>query len=339
MAGTRMGVTLVQEARRELAARQTTPVRAVFGLLMLAAVCWFVLGVPWPRYVRGPVTLQPAELVPVFVPIAGRIVKKAEIDQEVHPGDLLAQLENPELRSEIETLRSRVVAQKLAVEALQKRRNEDPAAAAELPTAQQLAEELESQLQSREENAARLKIVSPQTGRLFPALRQPSVPPEEETLPLWEDHPLANMNRASWLGEGTLLCWVGREERWLANLFISQSEIERVRIDQPVDLLLSQSRGETLHGKVIRIAESHVSPPAPGEPAPHPLPESLNSFADASGQRKLSDTVFQVTVELTDRPKLPYRFRSRGQARILTGQASLGERLWQEWQRTVKFRL
>ncbi|MGQ0634182.1 MAG: HlyD family efflux transporter periplasmic adaptor subunit [Planctomycetaceae bacterium] len=307
---------------------QVRPRRAMISLVALLALGVLALAVPLPRTVRAPAVLEPAGTRRVYAGVPGKLLQVLKEGETVKAGDVIATLENSDLRLEIEKLSGERDRQKLRIESLKRRQGKDLQAAAQLPPAEELLADLEERLAKRQIEAERLTLVAPIAGTVLPPRRRPADHPAGQ-LPFWSGTPLEPENAGCHLEIGTLICLVGDPSRLDAVLAVDQSDVEFVAQGQSVEVQLDQRPGTRLRGTIAQVAEIDldVTPPEllPGGEVP--------THRDEQGQARPVTAFYQarVTLEPHDHRLL---LGESGRAKIATAPMSLGMRLWRAFRRT-----
>jgi hypothetical protein len=123
-------------------------------------------------------------------------------------------------------------------------------------------------------------------------------------------------NRGAWMQDGTVLGVVGDPVQREATLLLQQQEIELVRLNQVVSLLLPDHPRGSVTGRVIEVA---------GVPVTH-VPSELSETGLAASVEESSLPRYQVRVRL-DRSSDPLPVRLTGQAQISVESVSILRRL------------
>ena len=105
----------------------------------------------------APVVIEPQEARRIYVSEAGTLEFAVEAGKQVEAGDTLAQLSNPDLDLEIARLTGDRNRQRSRLSNLERRRGQDRAAAAEIPTAREALADLEERLTKRTADRERLE--------------------------------------------------------------------------------------------------------------------------------------------------------------------------------------
>ncbi len=109
---------------------------AAIGVLVVAAI----LLIPLPHRISAPIVLEPADAAYVYVDVPGTLLElNKKAGDSVEAGEMLARLENHDTELEIAQLQGDLQTQSLHLQNLVRQQGNDPAAAAEIPTARKAA--------------------------------------------------------------------------------------------------------------------------------------------------------------------------------------------------------
>jgi putative peptide zinc metalloprotease protein len=300
---------------------------AIGGLLLLALV-------PWPCRVAAPAFIEPRDARPVYVVVAGRVVASVTPGEYVAKGQEVARLLNLDVRKEVVELIGQRDRQRLQCENLRRRRNDDPAAAAMIPTAEAALADIEERLRQRQRDEERLVLRAPVAGTVMPPPRQSASPGPAGQLNLWQGTPLDERNRGCHLEIGTLLCLVGAPLPVEALLVIDQPDVALVRQGQRVRIRLEEMPGTVLHGTVVEMAKADI------KVVPRELVKGVDLPVrlDERGIPRPQATSYQARVAL-DAADAPLLMGTRGRARIVVDPQSPAQRLYRYLRRTFQWPL
>ena len=223
--------------------------------------------------------------------------------------------------------------QVLHLKNLRGQQGSDPAAAAQIPTAEETLADLEARLAERRRDHQRLTLTAPQAGEVLPPhYRPPQTAPD--ALPTWSGTPLDPRNRGAYLETGTLVCLVGDPRRLEATLVIDQADIDLIRVGQKVQIRLDESPGAPLQGTIATIGalDLKVAPPA------LVIAGELPSKIDAAGVPRPLSTSYQARVELDPATDRGLRYGALGRAKITAAPESLAGRLLRYIRQTFETR-
>jgi putative peptide zinc metalloprotease protein len=310
-------------------------------LALVLAALGIVVFFPFPYRVYCAFEIQPRGAEHIYVDVQGELTEvPVEAGKRVAPGTLLAQLSSIDLELQIKELEGQRDQDKVRLDNLRDQSIVDPSGAnsAELQRGQILKslESINEQLAERKEDVAKLKLMSHTEGVVIPPPAVPNKPSPDGRLTKWHGSPLDKRNLNSTLTAGTLLCLVGDPTKKEAILIVDQSDIEMIRKDQRVEMMLDELPGEILEGRITAIAPEElksVSPALSNEGG-----GSIATKAGPSGAPRPASTSYQVEVPLDDPDGLLVS-GLKGEARIEAGKHSLGWRLWRFIKQTFHFRM
>lgn len=279
-------------------------------MLVVAAV------LPMPRSVVAPMSIQPANAKTVFVSRGGEVHPAAKRASHVQPGDVIARLQNTEAERELASIDSRCDQLAKELQGLRSLRGVRPEVSARIPSLKRSLEEALARRETLQRLLDQFVVRSPSQGRLFaPHNRNRSSPMNHES-EFWAGYPMDEENRGAWMQDGTVLGVVGDPDNREATLLLRQQEIELVRVNQAVSLLLPDHPRGSVRGRVVEVA---------GVPVTH-VPSELSATGLAASVEESDFPRYQVRVRL-DRSSQPLPVRLTGQAQISVESASIFKRL------------
>lgn len=240
---------------------------AAIGLMALLAGFWHV---PWTYSVSGQATTVLDVPQNVVATLGGRLVSTLPLGTVVQPGDVIAQLENPELERQQTKLESELDLQTLKISHLEMMRGQDQSASKSLSTSRAKLAQLQEHLAELEENQQRLKLIANRSGVLLSPFRgshkSPQADQSQSVLPNWSGNLLAEENAGAWVEPGEMIARVGNPSEIATEMLLNEQDVERVRQGQAVRLAFDQAQGQTaarpvLAGEVVAIADRPMSPP------------------------------------------------------------------------------
>jgi hypothetical protein len=245
----------------------------------------------------------------------------------VEGGAEIGRLSNPTLNREVARLEGELAHAAVLVTNLERRRLHDSTAALQLPAAQQTQADVAEQLQQRRAEAARLSLVAPQSGTLWPVQSRLDVTSAGQ-LGSWSDSPFDPHNTGCWLIAGTLIGQVGQERRFEAIAFLAQRDVASVAPGQTVRLQLDAAPAQFLIGEVLDVSTLQTGELSAASAARLRLP----SVTGPAGTR-LVGTWYQARIRLPEH-FVPALSHAGGQAAIVVPPESLAQRIARWWQET-----
>lgn len=236
--------------------RLIQPRRAIVVSLIVLAILCAILFFPFPYSVSAPASVRLEDATPVYVVVPGSVRDSVAAGTPVRSGDVIAELDDPDLRREIQQLEAARDQQAQRVTSLLTRRLIDPEAGDLLPAAQATLDALKARLKQRRRDSAELSIRATATGIVFPPPRPKNT---DDPLPSeWNRSPLEKHNRGQYLTYGQQLCLIGDPRRFEAVVIVPVDEIESVQIGRRVRLSLTSRPGAVIAGEVVDISRSRV---------------------------------------------------------------------------------
>jgi putative peptide zinc metalloprotease protein len=319
--------------------------RMYASLGLLAAAVAAVFFVPLPSRVWALFELQPHGAESVCFEADG-ILQKLYVKpgDHVEKGQLLAELENLDLKLAVEQLRSQRDALQAKIGGLASLRFDDrrrEQVHLEMNAAKNDLDGIEEELAKRERDLEQLRLVAPRAGTIIPPPRVPdrsALNPTE--LSSWSGTPLDPENiGAAFSAEGqqNLFCQIGDPNDWDAVLVIDQDDVSLVREGgQNVRLMFDESayhvyvtRLERPAADALRHAPSRLASTNGG---------ALPAKAEPDGSVRPLSTSYQAVARLDNQNGL-LRNGLTGRARIDTRWRTLWERLYRYAARTFNFEL
>lgn len=310
--------------------------RLYASLAVLAAAIAAVLFVPLPYHVVCPMKVEARGADSVYVDEPGVLAKVGVRPGDlVQKGDVLAELESPELALEIADLQGKLTQQQARLSILQHQKFTAAAAHLQLGETAEMIKLFEEQLAHAKSRREKLKIVARRDGLVIAAPTKPDRPMPQK-MPTWFGSALDARNLGAAIERQTLVCQIGDPQQLDANLYVDQDYIDFVRGGQAVSVMLDELPG--------RVYETKIA-----NKSPQPVPWVPKQMADSAGgglptqtseageERPLSPT-FSVRAPLEDSEGL-MRVGLRGRGKVYTEWQTLGQRSWRYLTRTFNFRL
>ncbi|GAG31064.1 unnamed protein product, partial [marine sediment metagenome] len=238
----------------------------------------------------------------------------------VEPGDRvvkdqpLATLENIDLDLEIARLTGQRDQHRLQLDNLRRQRFRDRQAGAEIPRVREALETVEQQLAQQQADHARLRLVAPAAGMIFPPKEVPEREDPDGQLPSWSGTPLEEKNLHAYLPEGASFCQIGDPAKWNAVLIIDQTDRNYVKEGQKVEIKLDQLPHDVFHSGITEIAEIELrfAPEVLSTKAGGDLPTVTDP---ETGVERLQHTSYQAWAPIDD-PDGLLRLGLRGRGKV-----------------------
>jgi len=308
--------------------------RAALAGVALAVVLAAVLLAPLPYRVAAPVVLEPQGGCRVYVSVPGTLTRSLKAGAVVERGETLAELEDLDVRRQIEELAGERDRQRLRLANLEAQLVEDPSVAPQIPAAREALADVEVRLRQRQQDQERLSLKSPLGGTVLPPPLRPARPYAQGRLENWWGSPLDTQNLGCHLTTGTLFCLVGDPGRLEAVLVVDQSDLAFVKPGQRARVRLAELPDGVLGGTVAEIAKTGLEI-VPRELA---LGKALPTRFDEDGIARPLEPCYRVRVRL-DEHERPLLVGTAGRAKILADPQPLGQRLYRYLRRTFNFPL
>ena len=113
------------------------------------------------------------------------------------------------------------------------------------------------QLQEKHGDLEKLRLVAEKDGVVIPPPMHPKSP-NDTRLPTWSGTPLEKQNLGATLKQGTVFCRVAEPGNYEAVLYVDQSDIDQLRINEKVKIMLDQLPGVVFHTKVTEKSTDPV---------------------------------------------------------------------------------
>jgi putative peptide zinc metalloprotease protein len=310
--------------------------RAIWSLSGIAAAAVLVLWIPLPYYVASTFEVQPRDAASVYVEVPGELRVVHTTSGPVSSGQPIAELTDADARLAAERLASKRAELVARLESIRQRAHTDDAALLELSQTQEALAALNKQIDRLNEDLSKLTIRAPQTGTLVPPPTRAVPEHSRKQLAGWSGRPLERRNLGAYLEASTLVCRVAEPGKLEAILAVDQVELDFVRAEQAVDLLLVSLPGQRLLGHVSHVSEQNME--ATSSRLAARGGGQLATRRDQAGIERPLATVYQASVPFDD-PAGQIVVGATGIARIHAGYQPLWQRLWRAACRTFHFEM
>jgi putative peptide zinc metalloprotease protein len=310
--------------------------RAIWSVSGIAAGMALVLCIPFPYYIASTFEVQPRDAASVYVEVPGELRVVHTAGGAVAAGQPIAELTDADARLAAERLAAQRSELVTRIESIRQRAHTDDAALLELSQTQEALAALNQQVARLNEDLAKLTIRAPQAGIIVPPPSR-SVPERKgKQLASWSGRPLERRNLGAYLEASTLVCRIAEPGKLEAILAVDQADLDFVRADQTVDLLLASQPGQRLPGQISHVAEQNME--AASTRLTARAGGQLATRPDQAGIERPLSVVYQASVPLDD-PTGQIVVGATGLARIHAGYQPLWQRLWRTACRTFHFEM
>jgi putative peptide zinc metalloprotease protein len=300
--------------------------------LVLAGI-WML---PLPHHVPATVFIEPLGANPVYVTLPASLKQVyVKAGDRVHKGDLLAELDDSDIRLKIAQVEGAIAELELEIYAL---KSVDPSLSNTAQAIQRAQSELiqkQKTLKILQRQKERTKLIASQDGIVIPAPWQSRQPLPEKQLASWSGSLLDERNRGALLMDQTLFCHIGDPQKMKATLLVDQSDIGFVALEQPVAMMLEEYPGRRFEGQITDIAQIDL------RQVPRELSQTFGGPVpinpDMTGSERALFVSYLASVPLDNsQGKLLPGFR--GQAKIRVGNSNLGNWALRQIWKVIYFR-
>lgn len=286
----------------------------VLAILVLVAT----LFCPLPQTVVAPAIVRPVDR-PVYAPLSGRLVGCADYGSRVEEGEVLVELQNPELEQAGQELQHRVIEIEQQLSTLKS----SPATASSelIPALAEALRAARAQLTNFRMESAGLLVIADRSGRFLPPAAV-SRQTRDDLPELWHDTPAQAYNLGAWIERGTTLGYQSTDSQRRLEVFVTEDCVEYVQPQQSVQFRPGAGGVGLQHGKVVNVA------PLQSKTVPAQLlNQKLVSGRMEGDSVRPSAVTFAVDVELSPTTNQhPAALYSTGEVRIRVASASLATR-------------
>ena len=311
--------------------------RLIYSSLLIAALIYAVLFVPLPRAEYAYLVTRPVNYRTAYAESAG-VLKQVCVKpgEQVAKGDLLATLENHDLRKSVIELTSQQAQFQSTIEIYESFPEDASVSPLEFQQAVADLRKVESQLDERRQQLDNLQVRASCDGTVTPpitfgVLNVLQSGEQQTDVDCFESEAL---NRT--LVDQTPICAVVESEKFEALAFVDQRSMTQLEIGQTVELLLDEYATKVLSGTLVEIKSSS------SKVVPDGLLRQAGGYIEAgTGGAEGSPRIphFQLAIQLDEVPDdLPLQTGMRGQAKIAVRPASIFQRFREMILRATSFR-
>ncbi len=295
--------------------------RVLFSGSLLAAVLAVVFLAPFRFAVTAPALVELKGAHRIYVATSGALVHSVREGDQIAAGQVLAELENPELNRRIVQLTGEVRQLEIRIQNL-KSQIPDEQNAASMLVAQERLTDVQRRLSQLQEEYESLTMLAPAAGTVVAPRALPDAVARDAELGRWTETPLAAANVGCFLERGTLFCLVADPAAAQAVLFVDDADVAYIKRRQQVRLTFDEAPGVVLRGEVEEIAQEDVA----DVPAELAVDQQVAHQVDASGRRRPLRTAYQIRVAL-DPHDAHLVMGARGRGKVLAPPQTLAQRL------------
>ena len=307
-------------------------VRSAFPVTMLALLIGAFFYLPIPSHVRCNFVVEAEKPTVLYVPSDGRLTFIEQQHPPVVKGQKVALIESVEIDEQLREVSDKLSRAQHRLEMLQYRASEDPLVAPQIVVTKKNVESSKQELRLLETKHAKLSVASPVAGILVPSRIRKAVF-EDGLAKKWQGRLTDKANLNCFVERGEELFQIESAENKTVTLFVGERDIDFVKTGQEMKLLYSQRPGELFDGIVGEIYEVDVDL---NEAAVGDI--GMETYLDAAGKTKSSQTPYRVTVNSATVPPLVYS-GSSGRARISVPSQTLFLKMKELFKRLAKFEL
>ncbi len=325
-------VRLLMRAPGEL--KMVRWLRLGIAMAVLGTAVVVLLLYPFPSRVSAPIAVEPGSAFHLYAPDDGWLVWEKQPGATIAEGETLCLVENHGLDRERQRIDDSIRELEVRVNTLSQRLADEPRVAIEMATAESELAEQVSRRSELQVDLDRLIVVSSQRGKLLPPPMEKTETASQRRLVNWQGTPLDAENEGCFVERGELLALVAQPNQLRVVMYVTQHEIDRVKVGQRTRIRLDQHPSQVLDGEVVSISEEELQ----ASRQAYAASSELGKQPDVEmGERPL-ETSFRVTIALEKQPE-QLIIGSGGRGRIQAKPISWGSRLLRYLRRTIRFEL
>lgn len=307
------------------------------GAIFVVAIA-SVMFVPIPHYVYCEFYTQGADAENVYVDVPGTVRSLlvqdntyVEVDQEI------LQLSSHDLEVQLASLATDYELAKVHRDNISRSQSADGKKTNELMSAEAAYKSAFDSYAKRYQDRERLVVRAPTSGLLIASPPVAASDSNEKTLESWTGSPLDRKNLGAELKQSTLIGQVIPDPKKLeAVLAIDQADVEFIRKQQPVKMLVNQVPCEVFESSIRLVTPNEMRNTPRALSSKHGGPIVTTTARD--GSEIPTSTKFLVKVDFENPEELVVP-GSTGTAKIRAGSQTVGQRVWRLASRTFQFEL
>ena len=241
------------------------PVKVLrFSILIatLAASVYMATTIPIPGFVRARGYLDFKDKVPIYAPetAAMQFVSKkmGTSDPSFKAGERMFEMNCPEKKYELMNLLNEISYTNVRIDILKRSSVNERSTSFELPPLLEVAKDLEAKRELLAPEVESLTRIASKDGFLIlsPARTAPPLTSPVDIRSVRS--PLHPDSMACTIEKGTLLGWYSSKEQVLIQALVSETEIQSLRIDNPVSCILDSNLSIPIRCQIVRISPDPV---------------------------------------------------------------------------------
>lgn len=293
-----------------------------------------LFSIPFPTYVKAPALVEAPEAAAIYAPADGRLVWTEREGASLDENDMVCSFESKQLERELRSIDHEIALYEVEKQTLELSANFDQSLSARVIEVEGLIEDAQNRLAVVQQDIDRLEVKTDVSGVVIRP-RARTIPVDRERfLSTWQGTPIDPDNEGCFLQRGDLICYVGTPDQMEIVLFVTQEQIELVKVGNKVEIRLDQFPNTLLEATVAEVSRDEV------ERAPETLtgagdfavrPDEIDGF-------KPVEASYRVALKMKN-PLPDVIHASGGRGRIVADNSTLGQRCLRYLRRTVRFDL
>ncbi|MDG1872271.1 MAG: hypothetical protein P8J27_00060 [Mariniblastus sp.] len=307
-------------------------VRSAFPISIFCLVVALFFCLPIPSHVRCNFLVEAESPTLIYAPSRGKLTFINAPYQPVHSGQTVALIDSVKINEQLREVKNKLNRAQNNLEKLKLRENSEPLVASQIAVTQKNIESSREELKLLADKHAKLTVQAPVDGVLIPAGIRTDIY-QDASVKTRQGRPTDKENLNCFVERGEELFSIVAEEKKTVTLFIGEREIDFVKSDQKLKLMFVQQPGDLFDGLVGKIYEVDVdlNQKSVGD-------IGLETYQDAAGKIKSSQTPYRVTVKSTEIPTNAFA-GSSGRARISIPPQTLAQKTKDFFERLAEFEL
>lgn len=312
--------------------------RAIVAAGVFVVLLAGVMFVPIPHYVYCEFYTQGADAENVYVDVPGTVRSLlVEENTYVQADQEIVKLVSHELEVQLASLATDYELAKVHRDNINRSQSADGRKTNESMSAEAACKSAFDSYAKRYQDRERLIVRAPTSGLLIAAPPVAEDDSDNKTLEMWTGSPLDRKNLGAEFKQSTLIGQVIPDPKKLeAVLAIDQADVEFIRKEQPVELLVNQVPCEVFESNIRLVTPNEMRNTPRALSSKHGGPIVTTTARD--GSEIPTSTKFLVKVDLTSQDGLVVP-GSTGTAKIKAGSQTVGQRIWRLARRTFQFDL